>query len=719
MMEERTDLLSPQRLGFLDSGILEAARGLSDTARMTLHAGDRVLHGTVAEPGRMPVAVEFPLPLDPRRVPRCRDCGMVWCRHAVALVQRSWDRANGRIDPLPAPVEPAARHDPPPRKESWWARLTEDADRQWYTLGLGIDVDGKRVDLVPVFQEILRERSLDIVRAWVATGRPYPVRTPEGVLGIPADRMVRICMALETILDARGGSRLGRLEAALVEDFGIEDWSVAPSLGEFRARLQSLQTVGPLDEPEGLAATLRPYQKQGVGWLRFLADLGLGGILADDMGLGKTVQTLSHLLDERSRGRLADAALVVCPTSLVTNWMREGAKLAPGLRMVAHHGPDRQALALSPHAQVVVTSYPLIVRDAALLAGRKWSLAIFDEAHVLKNPSAQVVQAARRLPVGRRLALTGTPLENHLEELWCILDLTVPGILGNRARFREAWRKPVEERGDSHRAKELGRRIAPFLLRRTKFEVAKDLPEKTEIVQTLELPEAQRDLYESLRAGADRKVRQEVERVGIERSGAVVLEALLRLRQCCCDPRLLPEGHLLGVRSAKTAWLAEVLPEMLEEGRRVLIFSQFASMLRLISADLREMGVGHSFLTGDTVDRTAEVDRFQAGQVPVFLLSLKAGGSGLNLTAADTVVLWDPWWNPAAEAQAVDRAHRIGQVRPVFVYRLLASQTVEERVALLQEKKRDLVRGVVEGAPSALHLSAQELRELLSPMPRT
>lgn len=723
MADEPSDLLDPGRLGFLDSQILDQARALAESGRITLHAADRVLHGTVAEAGRMPVAVQFNLPLDPMRPPRCRQCGFGWCRHGVAILHRSWDRSLGKADPAPVaatgsqPEASQAAPGPiPPTR--WWASLAEEPDPQWYRLGMGIEVEGRRIDLVPVFQQILRERSLDIVRAWVATGRPYPVRTEAGVVGIPADRMVRICMALETILETKGAARLGRLEAALVEDFGIEEWSVAPSLASFRDGLGSVAAVEPLEEPPGLAATLRPYQRQGIGWLAFLARLGLGGILADDMGLGKTIQTLAHLLGEREAGRLEQAALVVCPTSLVTNWMREAARLAPGLRMVAHHGPERGAQALSSQAQVVVTSYPLLVRDAPLLAGRKWSMAIFDEAHVLKNPSSQVVQAARRLSVQRRIALTGTPLENHLEELWCILDLCAPGILGARARFREAWRKPVEERGDQGRAKELGRRIAPFLLRRTKFQVAKELPEKTEIVQALELPEAQRDLYESIRAGADRKVRQEIDRVGLEKSGAVVLEALLRLRQCCCDPRLLPEGHLLGVRSAKSAWLAELLPEMLEEGRRVLIFSQFASMLRLISQDLKSMGIAHSFLTGDTVDRAQEVDRFQSGQVPVFLLSLKAGGSGLNLTAADTVVLWDPWWNPAAEAQAVDRAHRIGQERPVFVYRLISSQTVEERVALLQERKRDLVRGVVEGAPSAFHLSAQELRELLSPMVR-
>jgi superfamily II DNA or RNA helicase len=714
----RKDLLPPEGLGFVGPAILEEGWSLVRSGHVTVHPGTGTMSGTVGEAGRMPVAVELRLPIGPNRPPRCAACGTVWCRHAVAVALRSWSRAaDGEDRPAATkifdiPAEPAP---PPVAPHAWWANLSE-ADPGWFRLELGIVLEGRRVDLVPVFQQILRDKSLDILRAWILTGRPYPVRLPQGpVVGIAADRMIRICQVLETVLEGKGAPRLPRMEAVLLEDLGIEDWTVAPSLSGLRQRLGSLALPVPSEDPDGLAFPLREYQRQGVGWLRFLADLGFGGILADDMGLGKTIQTLAHLLEERSSGRLSDAALVVCPTSLVTNWMRETARLAPGLRAVAHHGPDRGAAALTPGVDMVVTSYPLLVRDATLLSGRRWSVAVFDEAHMLKNPSAQVAHAARRLPALRRLALTGTPLENHLGELWSILDLVAPGVLGNRARFRDAWRKPIEERGDQRKAAEMGRRIAPFLLRRTKFQVASELPSKTEIVQMLELPEPQRDVYEAVRARADRKVRDEIHRVGLEKSGAVVLEALLRLRQCCCDPRLLPEA-VAGTAgpSAKLSWLLESLPPMLEEGRRVLLFSQFSSMLRLLSKELANLGIPHAFLTGDTVDRTAQVDRFQSGEVPVFLLSLKAGGSGLNLTAADTVILWDPWWNPAAEAQAVDRAHRIGQDRPVFVYRLLATATVEERVALLQEKKRNLVRGVVDGAPSAFHLSASELRDLLS-----
>ena len=724
--------MAPERLKTLVSeAVWERGQQLLENGAVTVQRSATKLGGTVADRGWMPLWVEIDLPVGLTNTTVCRRCGSQWCGHGVALLLRAWAKGDEPkpVAPKPAPLvleappEPSLRADvaldSSPRVGGWWAKFLEDGPG-WFQLALGVEVDGEPVDLVPLFQSILREKSLDILRAWSLTHKPYPVRLPDGRLaGIPADRMARIVQALDAVLELRAKPRMARLDAAFLPDLGIpeENWTRPESLDGFRRNLRDPGSIEPLDEPEGLQATLRPYQKLGIGWLRFLAELGLGGVLADDMGLGKTVQTLAHLLDEKSSGRMTNPVLIVCPTSLVANWSREAAKLAPSLRVAIHHGPDRQAHALQTKADIVVTTYPLLVRDEALLAGREWSLAVFDEAHVLKNPRARMVQSARRLKSLRRLALTGTPMENHLEELWCLMDLVVPGILGNRTRFNEAWRKPIETRGDTVRAAELGRRIAPFLLRRTKWQVASELPAKTEIVQMLELEGVQRDLYEAMRSAADRRVLSEIERVGIEKSGIIVLESLLRLRQVCCDPRLLAEGASASPDdSAKISWLSQNLPEMLDEGRNVLVFSQFTSMLALVEPLLREIGVPYAKLTGDTKDRGAEVDKFQTGVASVFLLSLKAGGSGLNLTAADTVILLDPWWNPAAEAQAVDRAHRIGQERPVFVYRLIALGTVEERVAALQERKKDLIKGVMEGAPSAMQLSASELRQLLSPL---
>lgn len=727
-IESRHGLVAPQRLRTLVSeAVWERGTRLLATGAVTVQRSATKLGGTVADKGWMPLWVEITLPVGPTGTPVCRRCGIQWCGHAVALLLRAWDKGDESKPPPAAPAPSPLEATPvsqvqtatDPQVGAWWARLLEDGPG-WFHLALGVDVDGEQIDLVPIFQSILRDKSVDILRAWSLTQRPYPVKLPDGrVVGIPAERMARIVLALETVLDARAKPRMARIDAAFLPDLGISParWSRPDSLEGFRRNLREPGTINPLDEPAGLQATLRPYQKLGLGWLRFLADLGLGGVLADDMGLGKTVQTLAHLMDEKSLGRMDRPVLIVCPTSLVVNWSREAAKLAPNLRVAIHHGPDRRAHAFRTSADIVVTTYPLMVRDEALISGREWSLAVFDEAHVLKNPRSRMAQSARRLKSLRRIALTGTPMENHLEELWCLMDLVVPGILGTRGRFNESWRKPIEIRGDTVRAAELGRRIAPFLLRRTKWQVASELPAKTEIVQMVELEGLQRDLYESVRSAADRKVLTEIARVGIEKSGIIVLESLLRLRQICCDPRLLAEGATATADdSAKMCWLAQTLPEMIAEGRNVLIFSQFTSMLALVEQLVRSMGSPYAKLTGDTKDRGAEVDKFQTGVVSVFLLSLKAGGSGLNLTAADTVILLDPWWNPAAEAQAVDRAHRIGQERPVFVYRLIALGTVEERVAALQERKKDLIKGVMEGAPSAMQLSAIELRQLLSPL---
>jgi SNF2 family DNA or RNA helicase len=732
--DTRHGLVAPERLKTLVSeSVWERGGQLVNAGAITVQRSATKLGGTVADKGYMPLWVEVTLPVGATTVPVCKRCGPSWCLHAVALLLKAWEKADPDapaklpvlIPPLPPAETPAVKGSPVPvagpMVGDWWARFLEDGPG-WFQLSLGVEIDGLEVDLVPIFQAILREKSLDILRAWSLTQRPYPVKLPDGrVAGIPADRMARIVQALETVLEAKGKPRMSRIDAAFLPDLGIPEtaWGRPESLDGFRRNLRDPGTIEPLDEPSGLLATLRPYQKLGLGWLRFLADLGLGGVLADDMGLGKTVQTLAHLLDEKARGRMTNPVLIVCPTSLVANWSREAARLAPSLRVAIHHGPERGGKALATSADLVVTTYPLLVRDEALIAGRDWSLAVFDEAHVLKNPRARVVLSARRLRTARRVALTGTPMENHLEELWCLLDLVVPGILGTRGRFNESWRKPVETRGDTVRAGELGRRIAPFVLRRTKWQVASELPAKTEIVQMVELDGFQRDLYESVRAAADRKVLSEIERVGLEKSGMVVLESLLRLRQICCDPRLLKEGAAATAEdSAKICWLADNVPEMLEEGRRILIFSQFTSMLALVERLVKEIHAPYALLTGDTKDRGAEVDKFQSGEATVFLLSLKAGGSGLNLTAADTVILLDPWWNPAAEAQAVDRAHRIGQERPVFVYRLIALGTVEERVAALQERKKDLIKGVMEGAPSAMQLTAVELRQLLSPLDR-
>ncbi len=468
--------------------------------------------------------------------------------------------------------------------------------------------------------------------------------------------------------------------------------------------------------PASFLGTLRPYQAQGVDWLQFLRGAELGGVLADDMGLGKTVQTLAHLAIEQAEGRLDRPSLIVCPTSVVPNWTMEATRFAPSLQVLTLHGPARKERfgEIARH-DLVISTYPLLTRDHAVLTEHEWHVVVLDEAQMIKNPNAETTRAALRLQARQRLALSGTPLQNHLGELWSLFDFLAPGFLGSARSFRTRFRTPIEKHGDAARGEMLTKRVRPFLLRRTKEEVALDLPPKTEITEPVEMEAAQRAIYEGVRLSMHARVRQAIAEKGIARSGIIILDALLKLRQACCDPRLLKLKAVEKTKagSAKLERLMELLTVLLAEGRRVLLFSQFTSMLALIEERLAEASLPYVMLTGDTVDRGSVVRRFQAGEVPLFLISLKAGGVGLNLTAADTVIHYDPWWNPAVEDQATDRAHRIGQDKKVFVHRLVTLGTIEEKMEVLKEKKRAIVASVLEAEHGgALRLTEGDVEEL-------
>jgi SNF2 family DNA or RNA helicase len=481
--------------------------------------------------------------------------------------------------------------------------------------------------------------------------------------------------------------------------------------------LADFDGVDVLPEPPGLQAELRPYQSYGLGWLQFLREYGFGGILADDMGLGKTLQTLAHVLMEKQDGRLRQPALVVAPTSLLFNWRAEARRFTPDLSVLTLHGADRKGqFQWIDESDLVLTTYPLLSRDGDLLARHDFHLLILDEAQAIKNPRTRAAREVRRLRAHHRLCLSGTPLENHLGELWSLFDFLMPGMLGGQTRFRQQVQRPIERNDDHDRREALARRIRPFFLRRTKQEVAPELPPKTEMVRAVTLEGPQLRLYERYRVAMHDKVRRAINGPGLDKSRILVLNALLKLRQICCDPRLLKDVE--GVEtmpSAKREMLGQLLPDLVEEGRRILVFSQFVSMLNLIEKDLEAMGIRFVKLTGQTRDRQAVVERFQTGQVPVFLISLKAGGVGLNLTAADTVIHYDPWWNPAVEDQATDRAHRIGQDQNVFVYRLLTEQTVEQKVFELQQSKRGLVESLF-GGGGAINLTSDDLDTLFEPL---
>ena len=577
----------------------------------------------------------------------------------------------------------------------------ESSGIDWFELALGVEIDGERRDLAPLLAALVSAPGFtpDLIKQLAEAGDHFYLPLADGRhVSLAADRFLPLVLALHSLrlggvfADTSGKIRLSRAEVVPLltlenEKFVFRGADNLRRLADlFRAR-----GLSDLPLPDGFRAQLRPYQAQGVAWLDLLRESGLGGVLADDMGLGKTVQILALLALEKARGNLAQPALIVAPTSLMTNWFNEARKFAPDLQVLVLHGSGRkQNFGSIPEYDVVLTTYPLIARDREILLSRDWHMAVLDEAQTVKNPNAATTRWLRDVKARHRFCLTGTPMENHLGELWSIMSFANPGYLGDKAAFSRLWRLPIEKRADKERATSLARRVKPFLLRRTKAEVAAELPAKSEIIERIVLEDSQRDLYDSIRLSMSDKVRKAIEQRGLARSHIIVLEALLRLRQACCDPLLLKLDDGVARPSAKLDRLMEMVLELLSEGRKIIVFSQFTSMLALIRKRFDAERIRYSVLTGETRDRTSAIDGFQNGESDVFLISLKAGGVGLNLTTADTVIIFDPWWNPAVEEQAIDRAHRIGQDKAVFVYRLVASGTIEEKMDELKARKRAL-----------------------------
>ncbi|MEN9577533.1 MAG: hypothetical protein RJA70_542 [Pseudomonadota bacterium] len=506
-------------------------------------------------------------------------------------------------------------------------------------------------------------------------------------------------------------SQAGKVQELLEE---ADHATIAATAKSLFKKLESIDEIKKAKKPRALKATLRPYQEQGLSWLRFVHDIGSGGVLADDMGLGKTVQTIALLLSVKQDQKKL-CALIVAPTSVVGNWTREIQRFAPTLATALWHGAGRkgQQEELSK-ANVIITSYALLRRDIDLLNKLDLDYAILDEAQNIKNPESATAQAARELSARRRLALTGTPIENRLSEIWSIFEFVSPGLLGPLRRFEEKFARPIDQ-GDTKAAARLRAAIHPFILRRTKLEVADDLPPKIESDKLVDLAADQRALYTQVLREVRAQVMGEVERVGVAKSQLHILAGLTKLRQAACDPRLLGLPRQYSHEdSAKLTALRELVQEAESGGHKVLVFSQFVSMLKLVKEALNEDKIKYEYLDGSTKDRTGAIDRFQEDPtITVFLISLKAGGSGLNLTAADTVIHFDPWWNPAVEEQASDRAHRIGQKRVVTVYRLVAAGTIEEKILQLKAKKLELVASVLsEDAGGAKNLTKTDLESL-------
>ena len=588
-----------------------------------------------------------------------------------------------------------------------------DDGNHWFEVGATVsNSDGHRYDLLNIVAYLLEqypylmhkniEQLFDknhLFAINVGNGRPALAVAFKDILPI-LQNLTHLLSQHERKIDRYDAQQLVDLEHTL----GMA-WQMPEKLKTFSEKLKAGYQSN-LPTPQGFHGELRPYQQQGLAWLQFLAQTEHGGVLADDMGLGKTAQTLAHILMEKQAGHLTERpVLIVAPTSLMHNWQKETEKFTPDLSVLLLHGANRHDDfdKIKQH-DIVLTTYPLVVRDEEILKNHQFHQIILDEAQNIKNPHSKSAQVLRSLTAKHRLCLTGTPMENHLGELWSLFYFLMPGFLGSQDVFNKHYRHPIEKKADQHKRQKLVNRIKPFMLRRLKTDVAKELPPKTTIEVNIDMNDEQSKLYEAVRATMQDSIKQIIAQQGFKRSQIQILDALLKLRQVCCHPSLLnldslPKGKNTvkpkTMHSAKLDYLIETVTDMVAEGRKVLIFSQFTSMLALIEQRLQSENIRFSKLTGKTKKRSEAVEAFQSGQVPVFLISLKAGGVGLNLTTADTVIHYDPWWNPAAEDQASDRAWRIGQDKPVFVYKLITNQSIEEKILDMQKNKAELAQSIL------------------------
>ena len=606
--------------------------------------------------------------------------------------------------------------------DAWQAEIS-DVKNDWFEMRFNVDINGKSYPLLPLILPVLENYALDKL--------PDTLNLHLGdyqYLTIPSEKIKPILTVLLELfntshLNADGTLKLSRFNVASIADLELHNYGLfslagGEKLRELARKLRDFSGIQDVEPPKHFYAELRPYQQQGLNWLQFLREYQFGGILADDMGLGKTIQTLAHLLLEKQSGRMTKPCLIVATTSLMSNWRREAQRFAPELSILILQGTERkQYFEQLNDYDLVLTTYPLLPRDEDVLLSYQYYYLVLDEAQTVKNPTGIAAQLVRKLKAKHRLCLTGTPMENHLGELWAQFDFLMPNFLGTATHFKKHYRTPIENLNDNERKAQLVRRIAPFMLRRTKQAVAAELPPKTEIIRTVALHPNQATLYETIRLSMEQRVRFAIEEKGLARSHITILDALLKLRQTCCDPRTLSISVSNKIQeSAKLDLLMEMLPEQLEEGRRILVFSQFTRMIAIIEEKLQEQNIAYSKLTGQTQKRDAAIERFKSGEVNVFLISLKAGGVGLNLTEADTVIIYDPWWNPATETQATDRAYRIGQDKPVFVYKLVTENTVEEKILALQERKRVLADSIYDEEKQELNLTADDLTALFAPV---
>ncbi|HBF09420.1 MAG TPA: helicase [Gammaproteobacteria bacterium] len=613
----------------------------------------------------------------------------------------------------------------------WYSELKAESDYDYFGLSIGIELNGAIIDVLPAISKLISAMGPEDFAEMDDDSLVHLPVTHNTIIEAPYSRIKPIINVLFELYNSetkgKGNNNstdvsLTKRHAALIHEIrkAFESakmrWTGDDTLLKLGQKLNEFKSIKTVKPPKSFKAQLRPYQSEAVNWLQFLRENSFGGILADDMGLGKTVQTLAHLSIEKNRRRMQHPSLIIAPTSLMYNWKKEAANFTPHLKVLIHHGNNRHEFSdtIEQH-DIILTTYTLLMRDKKLLLQHEFYYLILDEAQYIKNHKAKTTQIAHQIKAKHRLCLTGTPMENHLGELWSLFHFIMPGFLGDSQHFRAVYKNPIEREDHQDRRQMLSSRVKPFMLRRQKADVLQDLPEKNIIFCRVQLSGKQQDLYESIRLSMEAKVRDAIQAQGLARSHIIILDALLKLRQVCCDPRLisLPSAKAAHGQSAKLEMLMEMLPNMIDEGRKILIFSQFTKMLTLIENELKDRNIGYAKLTGATTNRDKQVERFQSGRVPVFLISLKAGGTGLNLTTADTVIHYDPWWNPAVENQATDRAHRYGQKNTVFVYKMQAVNTVEETIQEMQEKKAALTEGLfAEDGSGGLKLTAEDLKNL-------
>ncbi|MGJ3522410.1 SNF2-related protein [Nitratidesulfovibrio sp. D1] len=587
------------------------------------------------------------------------------------------------------------------------AKVESSEEDKWFSLDITVEYDGQKVPIDKIW------------KAW-AQGKRYVQLKDGSYTSLPEAWLKRIAHKLQALgLDPEKPpqKQFQQFEAPVLDSLldDLPDAQTDPFWNSLRDKIRNFREIRPIDPPKGLTASLRGYQQQGLSYLNFLREYGFGGILADEMGLGKTIQTLSFIQHMVERGAVGPN-LIVVPTSVLPNWDREAQKFVPELRRLIIYGTRREGMFRRiDESDLVVTTYALLRRDLEELQEHEFNSIILDEAQNIKNPNTITARSVRRINARMRLCLSGTPIENNLFELWSLFEFLMPGFLGSQHAFQRGIIKPIKD-GDSETLDYLRTRVRPFILRRTKSEVAKDLPPKIENTYYCALAEEQAELYTALARKLKEQVMADVDEKGIAKSQMSILDALLKLRQICCHPRLLKldmPGLTTNLPSGKFDAFKDMITDIVEEGHKVLVFSQFVQMLHIIRSWLQINAIPFCYLDGTSKDRFEQVDRFNnTPEIPIFLISLKAGGTGLNLTSADYVIHYDPWWNPAVESQATDRTHRIGQTRQVFSYKLICENTVEEKILKLQDMKRGVAEAIIPGQEAWKSLTREDLEML-------